>query len=117
MPGQLLPDTAVETIFTDDYLHDPYGYQHTAKAIGFDDRGMMYVGIGSPSDICQVFDRIPGSPGQDPCPQLAEHAGLWKFDPNKQNQTIKDGKRFATGIRSIVAINWNMEEKESCQLS
>ncbi|MEP7230314.1 MAG: c-type cytochrome [Ginsengibacter sp.] len=111
VPGQLLPDTAVETIFTDDYLHDPYGYQHTAKAIGFDDKGMMYVGIGSPSDICQVFDRIPESPGQDPCPQLAEHAGLWKFDPNKQNQTIKDGKRFATGIRSIVAINWNTDDK------
>ncbi len=109
--GQLLPDTAVETIFTDDYLHDPYGSQHTAKAIGFDDKGMMYVGIGAPSDVCQVFDRIPESPGQDPCPQLAEHAGLWKFDPNKQNQTIKDGKRFATGIRSIVAINWNTEDK------
>ncbi len=111
VPGQLLPDTAVETIFTDDYLHDPFGYQHTAKAIGFDDKGMMYVGIGAPSDVCQVFDRIPESPGQDPCPQLAEHAGLWKFDPNKQNQTIKDGKRFATGIRSIVAINWNTEDK------
>ena len=111
VPGQLLPDTVVETILTDDFLHDPHGYNHTAKAIGFDDKGMMYVGFGSPSDVCQVFDRIPESPGQDPCPQLGEHAGLWKFDPNKQNQTIKDGKRFATGIRSIVAINWNTEDK------
>ncbi|MEP7251913.1 MAG: c-type cytochrome [Ginsengibacter sp.] len=111
VPGQLLPDTAVETILTDDFLHDPHGYNHTAKAIGFDDKGMMYVGFGSPSDVCQVLDRIPESPGQDPCPQLGEHAGLWKFDPNKQNQTIKDGKRFATGIRSIVAINWNTEDK------
>ena len=71
----------------------------------------MYVPFGSPSDVCQVFDRIPESPGQDPCPQLAEHAGIWMFDPNKKNQTIKDGKRFATGIRSVVAITWNPLDK------
>jgi mono/diheme cytochrome c family protein len=33
------------------------------------------------------------------------------FDPNKKNQTIKDGKRYATGIRSTVAITWNPVDK------
>jgi glucose/arabinose dehydrogenase len=33
------------------------------------------------------------------------------FDPNKKNQTIKDGKRYATGIRSAVAITWNPLDK------
>ena len=106
-PGQLLPDTTVELILTDDFIHDPYGFQHTAKSLTFDDKGNMYVPFGSPSDVCQVFDRIPNAPGQDPCPQLEEHAGIWKFNPNKLNQTIKDGKKFATGIRSAVAITWN----------
>ena len=111
IPGKLEPDSNLEVILTDDFYHDPYGHNHTAKAIAFDDKGNMYVPFGAPSDVCQVFDRIPESPGQNPCPQLAEHAGIWMFDPNKKNQTIKDGKRFATGIRSVVAINWNPVDK------
>ncbi len=106
-PGKLLPDTAVELILTDDFMNDPYGFSHTAKPVAFDNKGNMYVPYGSPTDVCQVLDRIPNSPGQDPCPQLELHAGIWKFDPNKQNQTIKDGTRYATGIRSAVAITWN----------
>lgn len=106
-PGELLPDTSLELILTDDYINDPHGFNHTAKPLAFDDKGNMYVPFGSPSDVCQQLDRIPESPGQDPCPQLAEHGGIWKFDPNKKNQTIRDGKRFATGIRSAVAITWN----------
>src|SRR5436190_23486321 len=110
-PGKLLPNSNAELILTDDFSHDPQEFNHTAKPITFDDKGNMYVPFGSPSDVCQVFDRIPESPGQDPCPQLEEHAGIWMFDPNKKNQTIKDGKRFATGIRSAVAITWNPVDK------
>ncbi|MEP6595012.1 MAG: c-type cytochrome [Ginsengibacter sp.] len=110
-PGELLPDTSAELILTDDFFHDPFGFNHTAKPITFDDKGNMYVPYGAPSDVCQVLDRIPGSPGQNPCPQLAEHAGIWVFNPNKKNQTIKDGKRYATGIRSTVAITWNPFDK------
>ena len=61
--------------------------------------------------MCQQFDRIPESPGQNPCPELEEHGGIWTFDPNKTNQTIKDGKRYATGIRSAVAMTWNPNDK------
>lgn len=110
-PGKLLPDTNLELILTDDYRHDPHGFNHTAKPITFDDKGNMYVPFGSPSDVCQEMDRIPESPGQNPCPQLDEHGGIWKFNSNKKNQTIKEGKRFATGIRSAVAITWNPADK------
>lgn len=110
-PGELLPDTSLELILNDDYMNDSHGFNHTAKPLTFDDKGTMYVPYGSPSDVCQQMDRIPGAPGQQPCPQLEEHAGVWAFDPNKKNQTIKDGKHFATGIRSAVAITWNPEDK------
>ena len=109
--GELLPDTTLELILTDDYKNDEHGFNHNAKPITFDGKGNMYVPFGSPSDVCQQMDRIPGSPGQNPCPQLDEHAGIWIFDPNKKNQTIKDGKRFATGIRSAMAITWNQADK------
>lgn len=112
IPGQLLPDKNVELILTDDFKNDPLGYNHTAKPLTFDDKGMMYVPYGSPGDVCQLKDRVPGEPGQYPCPQLAEHAGVWVFDPNIPNQTIKNGKHFATGIRSAVAINWNPVDKQ-----
>lgn len=111
-PGELLPETKLETILYDDYLHDVHGFNHTAKPLAFDDKGNMYVPFGAPSDVCQEMDRIPGSPGQNPCPQLEEHAGIWIFNPNKLNQTIKDGKRFATGIRSAVGITWNPFDKD-----
>jgi mono/diheme cytochrome c family protein len=46
----------------------------------------------------------------DPCPQLKWHAGIWRFDANKQNQTQQNAYRYATGLRSIVAMDWNKED-------
>ena len=106
-PGKLIPEGKVDTMLIDDYKHDRHGYEHTAKPIAFDDKGNMYVPFGAPGDVCQVFNRLPGEPGENPCSQLEEHGGIWKFDANKVGQTQKDGTRYATGIRSIVAMDWN----------
>lgn len=109
-PGKLIPEGKSELILKDDYKNSIYGYQHIAKPLAFDNNGNMYVPFGAPSDVCQVKDRQPGSPGQYPCPQLGEHAGIWKFSDSKLNQTIKDGTRYATGIRSAVAMDWNTSD-------
>jgi glucose/arabinose dehydrogenase/mono/diheme cytochrome c family protein len=101
-PGKLVPESRIELVLTDDYRTE-----HIAKPLAFDDNGHMYVGFGSISNVCQVDNREPGSPGQDPCAELAEHAGIWRFDANKMNQTKQDGIRYATGIRSVVAMDWN----------
>ena len=106
--GDLVPKSKVELIMKDDYKNDPHGYEHIAKPIAFDNAGHLYVQFGAPGDVCQELDRIPGAPGQQPCPELEDHGGVWQFDANKLNQTMKkDGKRYATGIRSIVAMAWN----------
>lgn len=105
--GKLVPDTKVELILKDDYKNDVHGAEHIAKPLTFDNDGHMYVQFGSPGDVCQEQERVPGVPGLDPCPQLEEHGGIWQFDANKLNQTIKDGKRYATGIRSVVGMDWN----------
>ncbi len=60
--------------------------------------------------MCQVENRVPGSPGKFPCPELAIHGGVWQFDANKIGQMQADGKRYATGIRSLVAMDWNFED-------
>ena len=98
----LVPNSETEVVLTDD---TPSG--HIANTLAFDDAGNMYVNFGSITDNCQEEDRTPLSPGQYPCPELAEHAGIWKFDANKINQTQKDGVRYATGLRDGIAMDWN----------
>ena len=105
--NDLVPKSEVELIMKDDYKNDPHGYEHIAKPITFDNNDHLYVQFGAPGDVCQERNRVPGSPGQIPCPQLEDHGGVWQFDANKLNQTQKEGKRYATGIRSIVGMDWN----------
>ncbi|WP_242085492.1 PQQ-dependent sugar dehydrogenase [Aestuariivivens sediminis] len=102
--GEIVPGEP-EVIMTDDHPHRQH--QHIGKPIAFDNKGYMYVPFGGPSNACQVEGRTPGSPGMDPCPQLEDHGGIWRFDANKTNQTQKDGYKFATGIRSVVGLDWN----------
>ena len=54
--------------------------QHGDKGLTFDGKGGLYVNVGAPSNACQNDDRKPGSAGQDPCPILEMHGGIWKFD-------------------------------------
>ena len=109
---QLIPEQEYEVILTDDYKSGKYGYEHIAKPITFDNKGNLYVPFGSPGDVCQEIKRQPGKPGQDPCPQLEWHGGVWRFDAHKPGQLQKDGYRYATGIRSIVGMEWNKEDNE-----
>jgi glucose/arabinose dehydrogenase/cytochrome c553 len=104
-PGQLVPEGDLEVVVQDD--HDHGSHEHIAKPFSFDNQGNIYVPFGAPSNACQEPKRTPGEPGQDPCPQLEDHGGIWKFDAHKLNQTQEDGELYATGIRSIVAMDWN----------
>src|SRR5581483_11405815 len=102
-PGELKPSGAAEVIVKD----LPTERQHRDKGIAFDGRGSLYINIGAPSNACQNPDRQPKVKGQDPCPILEKHGGIWKFDENKPGQTQADGTRFATGLRQMPAITWH----------
>lgn len=110
-PGELVPTSKTEVMLTD---LDPNVAKnwHTTKPLAFDKKGYMYVPFGSPSDAGQDIAKygpigIPGGKGLDPSPELENHAGIWRFDANKPNQTQKDGYKFATGIRSVVGMTWS----------
>jgi glucose/arabinose dehydrogenase len=64
----------------------------------------MFVNFASGSNSCQVQNRTLESPGQDPCPELAARAGIWRFDPTLTGQTAASGLRFATGLRDMLAL-------------
>jgi len=109
--GQLFPDPRTDTILIDDD-EDLRKHWHTAKPFAFDRQGHMYVPFGAPTDAAQDISTvgpagIPGGRGLDPAPDLEKHAGVWRFDANKLKQTQKDGYKYATGIRSVLAIDWN----------
>ena len=110
MPGQLVPNSPMEIIMTDDHEHGVH--EHIAKPVTFDDAGHIYVPFGAGSNACQQNNRVPGSPGIDPCPLLVDHGGIWRFDANRVGQTQKDGYRYATGLRSVVAMDWNPTENK-----
>ena len=82
----------------------PSGSQHTAKNIVVASDGSLYVNIGAPSNDCQQQDRQVGSPGMDPCPILDTAGGIWRFDASRTGQTLATGRRYATGLRNVVAL-------------
>lgn len=85
----------------------PDQHQHSSKSLAFGPGETLYVGIGAPSNACQRQDRVPGSPGLDPCPLLRQHGGIWRFAADKTGQQASQGTRYATGLRNMVAIVWN----------
>lgn len=112
-PDQLIPDSEMEVILTDDHEHGIHW--HITKPVSFDNEGNMFVPFGAPSNTCQDLINTPdgarGGTGLDPCPELEEHGGIWRFDANKTGQTQRDGYRFATGLRSVVAMDWNPSDE------
>ncbi len=102
-PGTLKPTGAMETVVAD----LPVQREHEDKGLTFDGKGSLYINVGAPSNACQPRDRAPKQAGQDPCPILDEHGGIWRFDENKLNQKQSDGTRYATGLRQMPAITWH----------
>jgi len=101
--GELAPKGARETVVSE----FPKERQHADKTFALDTKGTLYVNVGAPSNSCQQKDRQEGSLGQNPCPILEKYGGVWVFDGTKLNQTPANGRRFATGMRNAVAIEWN----------
>lgn len=99
----LLPAGDLQTVVSG---FPPQG-QHAAKSFAISGDGALFVNIGAPSNACQKRTRTSDSPGRDPCPQLKEHAGIWRFAADRTGQDMGDGERFASGIRNAVAIAWN----------
>lgn len=75
---------------------------HPMHPIAVDARN-LYVNMGSDSNSCQVKDRELESPGQKPCRELQQRAGIWRFGIGN-GQRFNQARRFATGIRNAVGL-------------
>ena len=110
-PGSLIPEDSPELLVTDPH---PIRW-HNAKSLAFDGQGGMYVTFSAPTNNCEDWTTVTGNTyadvrGYQPCPQLVNHAGIWRFDDSKPGQTQRDGHKYATGIRSVVAMAWNRDD-------
>jgi glucose/arabinose dehydrogenase len=102
--GTLEPKTDAELIVKG----LPNERQHAAKSIAFDGDGRLYSDVGAPSNAGGNPDRVLNAKGVRPSPILERHAGVWRFDAAKPSQDqVRDGHRFSTGSRHILALNWN----------
>ncbi len=103
-PGELVPRLPPQVIVRD----LPEQPLHGGKPFALDDGRWLYVNIGSPSNACQVDDRLDGRAGLDPCPELVNQAGIWRFAADVPGQTqVRGGYHYARGIRNAYAIDWH----------
>lgn len=99
LPGTMAPAGEPDTIVSD----MPAQRGHVAKTFAILN-GQLYVNHGSLTNACQEQDRAPGSKGVDPCTELEQRAGIWRYSAERKGQTPKDGLHFARGIRNAVAL-------------
>ena len=101
--GQLSPTGTAEVVVSG----LPSTGDHISKTLVLADPQTLYVNIGSASNSCQETNRRAQSPGVFPCPELPIRAGVWVFNPAGTNQTQSTGRRYATGLRNMVALAVN----------
>jgi glucose/arabinose dehydrogenase len=94
--GTIAPTTQPEIIISG----MPLTGDHPMHPFQIDAKGALYVDLGSPTNSCQVQNRILNSPGVNPCTELETRAGIWRYDANRTGQHFSPAERFVTGLRN-----------------
>jgi glucose/arabinose dehydrogenase len=95
-PGSIAPKEKGITILSG----LPLTGDHPMHPFIIDSAGAMYVDDATPTNSCQIKNRTPQSPGENPCTQLETRGGIWLYDANKTDQKFSPAERYATGIRN-----------------
>jgi glucose/arabinose dehydrogenase/mono/diheme cytochrome c family protein len=82
----------------------PLTGDHPMHPFAIDSSGGLYVDLATPTNSCQFKNRVAGSMGQQPCPELATRGGIWLYDANRTGQAFSPAERYATGIRNADGI-------------
>ena len=94
--------TGVDTSATPEVIVSgmPLDGDHPMHPFIIDPRGNLFIDMGSATNACEVKNRMPLSPGNQPCTEKETRAGTWKYDANKLDQQFSPAERYATGIRN-----------------
>ena len=94
--GEAAPTGKPETILSG----MPITGDHPMHPFAIDAQGNLFVSMGSATNACEVQNRMPHSPGNNPCTELDTRAGIWRYDANKSGQVFSPKERYATGLRN-----------------
>ncbi len=78
----------------------PVTGDHPMHPFVIDDKGDLFVDLGSATNSCQSQNRMPNVPGAQPCTELETRAGIWRYDASKTGQQFSPAQRFVTGLRN-----------------
>jgi glucose/arabinose dehydrogenase/cytochrome c5 len=95
-PDSIVPKGAPQTVVSG----LPLTGDHPMHPIAIDADGALYVNLGSATNSCQKENRMPDSPGVQPCTELQTRAGIWRYNANRTGQVFSPAERYATGIRN-----------------
>jgi glucose/arabinose dehydrogenase/mono/diheme cytochrome c family protein len=101
--GDVAPKGKPETIVSG----LPLTGDHPMHPMAIDGNGNMYVDVGTATNACQDKNRIPVSPGHNPCVELQTRGGTWLYDANKTDQHFSPAERFVTGLRNGEGISFD----------
>jgi glucose/arabinose dehydrogenase/mono/diheme cytochrome c family protein len=99
-PGSIVPTGQEEVIVSG----LPLKGDHPMHPFVIDAGGWMYIDVATATNACQRRNRIPGSPGIEPCHELETRGGIWRYSANRLNQKFSPDERYATGIRNADGI-------------
>ena len=94
--GEAAPTGKPETILSG----MPITGDHPMHPFAIDAQGNLFVSMGSATNACEVQNRMPHSPGNNPCTELDTRAGIWRYDANKSGQVFSPKERYAAGLRN-----------------
>jgi glucose/arabinose dehydrogenase len=94
--GETAPSSKPETILSG----LPLTGDHPMHPFAIDDKGTLFVTSASATNACEAQNRMPRSPGNDPCKELDTRGGVWRYDANKTDQVFSPKERYASGIRN-----------------
>src|SRR5881227_2683525 len=97
LPASGIVPTAAPTVIVSGL---PLTGDHPMHPFAIDAQGALYVNSGSATNACQVQNRMPRSPGHQPCTETETRAGIWRYDANRTAQRFSPAERFATGLRN-----------------
>jgi len=109
----LLPEGTPQVIVQGMPTDHP-GFFRANRALAFDNQGHLYIALEGSGNLCTYPNLRPGAPasapplGLNPCPDLKDRAGIWRFDANKLNQKFPSGgEHYASGIRDTTSLDWS----------
>jgi glucose/arabinose dehydrogenase/mono/diheme cytochrome c family protein len=101
--GETAPTAKPETILSG----MPINGDHPMHPFTIDAQGNLFVSMGAATNACEVKNRMPHSPGNDPCTELETRAGIWRYDANKMDQVFSSKERYATGLRNAEGLDFD----------